>query len=154
MMRILWIRIRNTGSGNTSFKLSRDFNKRILLFLFKQTCPMSSDRKWSLSLEIHHYYSLFREGLLFELKRQRLIPTVIIFRNQIHLFILGFWFCGMLIRKKDSAVFNLFFQIDRGKTALAARNWINFAPQTDATTFAFASVSLLILCSMHSENTR
>ena len=31
------------------------------------------------------------------------------------------------------------------KTASAARNLINFAPQTDATTFAFASVSILLL---------
>ena len=40
-----------------------------------------------------------------------------------------------------------FLSIDRGKTAIAARNWINFAPQTDATTFAFASVSILLLWS-------
>ena len=41
--------------------------------------------------------------------------------------------------------FNLFFQIDQGKTASAARNLINSGPQTDATTFAFASVSILLL---------
>ena len=34
--------------------------------------------------------------------------------------------------------FNLFFQIDQGKTASAARNLINSVPQTAATTFAFA----------------
>ena len=40
----------------------------------------------------------------------------------------------------------LFFQIDLGKTASAARNWINSAPsQTDAKTFAFASLSILLL---------
>ena len=38
-----------------------------------------------------------------------------------------------------------FFQIDRGKTASVARHWINVAPQTGATTFAFASVSILLL---------
>ena len=35
------------------------------------------------------------------------------------------------------------FQIDRGKTASAARNWTNFALQADATTFALPSVSIL-----------
>ena len=39
----------------------------------------------------------------------------------------------------------LFFKIDRGKIASAARNWINSVPQTDATTFAIASVSILLL---------
>ena len=35
----------------------------------------------------------------------------------------------------------------QGKTASAARKWINSAcPQTDATTFAFASLSILLLC--------
>ena len=34
--------------------------------------------------------------------------------------------------------FNLFFQIDQGKTASAAMNLINSVPQTAATTFAFA----------------
>ena len=38
-----------------------------------------------------------------------------------------------------------FSQIDRGKTGCAARQWINSAAQTDATTFAFASLSILIL---------
>ena len=38
--------------------------------------------------------------------------------------------------------FNLFFQIDRGKNSNSvARNWINSAPQTDATIFAFAFLS-------------
>ena len=39
----------------------------------------------------------------------------------------------------------LFFQIDRGKTASAARNWAKSALQTDATNFAFASLSILLL---------
>ena len=41
--------------------------------------------------------------------------------------------------------FNRFFQNDRNKTASAARNLTNFAPQTDATTFALPSVSILLL---------
>ena len=41
--------------------------------------------------------------------------------------------------------FILFLQIGRGKTDSAARNWIKSAPQTDATTFAFASLSILLL---------
>ena len=32
------------------------------------------------------------------------------------------------------------------KTAIAARNWINSAPQTKATTSAFSSVFILLLC--------
>ena len=47
---------------------------------------------------------------------------------------------------EETVEFNRFFQIDRDKTASAARNLTNFAPQTDATTFAFASVSILLLC--------
>ena len=39
----------------------------------------------------------------------------------------------------------LFFQMDHGKKASAARNWTNFASQTDATIFVFASVSILLL---------
>ena len=39
-----------------------------------------------------------------------------------------------------------FLQINRGKTASAARNWTNFVPQTDATTFALSSNSILLLC--------
>ena len=35
--------------------------------------------------------------------------------------------------------------VDRDKTASAARNWTNIAPQTDATTFALPSVSILLL---------
>ena len=38
--------------------------------------------------------------------------------------------------------FILFFQIDGGKIAIAARNLINSAPQTDAMTFGFVSVSM------------
>ena len=37
--------------------------------------------------------------------------------------------------------FNRFFQIDQGKTDSAARNWTNFDPQTDVTTFAFGFCS-------------
>ena len=40
---------------------------------------------------------------------------------------------------------NRFFQLDRGKTASAAKNWTNVVPQTDATTFALPSVSILLL---------
>ena len=47
------------------------------------------------------------------------------------------------IKEKDE--FNLVFQIDQGKAASAARNWTNSAPQADAMTFAFASVSPLLL---------
>ena len=49
------------------------------------------------------------------------------------------------IWRKDEC--NLFFHIDQGKIAGAARNWINFAPKTDATTFSVASVSILLLWS-------
>ena len=38
-----------------------------------------------------------------------------------------------------------FFQIYRDKTASMARNWTNSAPQTDATTFALSSNSILLL---------
>ena len=41
---------------------------------------------------------------------------------------------------------SVLFQNDRGKTANAARNWTNSAPQTDATTFVLASVPILLLC--------
>ena len=50
----------------------------------------------------------------------------------------------------DLDVFNLFIQITRGKIASAARKCINSSPQTDATTFALASVSIFLLCSYHS----
>ena len=46
---------------------------------------------------------------------------------------------------EETVEFNRFFQIERGKTASAARNWTNFAPITDVTTFAFASLSILLL---------
>ena len=50
-----------------------------------------------------------------------------------------------LVDLKEKVDCILFFQIDRGKTASAARNLIYVAPQIDATTFAFASVSILLL---------
>ena len=52
-------------------------------------------------------------------------------------------FAWVALEEKDE--FNRFFQIDRDKTASAARNWTNTAPPTDATTFAFASLSILLL---------
>ena len=51
-----------------------------------------------------------------------------------------------LVYLEEQGELNLFFQIVWGKTAGAAKNWINSAPQTDATTFAFASLSILLLC--------
>ena len=42
--------------------------------------------------------------------------------------------------------FILFFKTSQCKTASAARNWINSATQTAATTFAFSSVFILRLC--------
>ena len=54
--------------------------------------------------------------------------------------------CFALVYLKEKVEFLLFFQIDRGKTASAARNWANFAPQTDAATFALSSNSILLLC--------
>ena len=47
---------------------------------------------------------------------------------------------------EETVEFNRFFQIDRNKTASAARNWTNFPPQTDATIFALPYVSILLLC--------
>ena len=52
--------------------------------------------------------------------------------------------CCLLFLDQDE--FNLFFQIDQGKTTSPARNWTNSAPQTDATTFALSSNSILLLC--------
>ena len=49
-------------------------------------------------------------------------------------------------KQKARQRLNRFFQIDRDKTARAAGNRINFSPQTDATTFALPSVSILLLC--------
>ena len=40
---------------------------------------------------------------------------------------------------KEKVEFILFFQMDRGKTASAAMNWTNCAPQTEAMTFALSS---------------
>ena len=42
--------------------------------------------------------------------------------------------------------FNRFLQIYRGKKYSTAMNWTNSATQTDAKTFAFASLSILLLC--------
>ena len=47
---------------------------------------------------------------------------------------------------KETVEFNRFFQLDRDKTASVARYWTHFAPQTDATTIAMPSVSILLLC--------
>ena len=68
----------------------------------------------------------------------------------------GFVWCLVLIyvdksptsgwKQKARQRLNRFFQIDRDKTARAAGNRINFSPQTDATTFALPSVSILLLC--------
>ena len=41
--------------------------------------------------------------------------------------------------------FNRFLQIDRGKKYSTAMNWTNSATQTNAKTFAFASLSILLL---------
>ena len=40
----------------------------------------------------------------------------------------------------------ILFKIVLGKIAYAARNWINSSPQTEAMTFAFSSVFILLLC--------
>ena len=51
-----------------------------------------------------------------------------------------------LVYLKENVELILFFQIDQGKTASAARNWTNsVVPQTDATTFALSSNSILLL---------
>ena len=42
--------------------------------------------------------------------------------------------------------FILFFKIVIGKIASAARNLINSSPQTEAMTFVFSSVFILLLC--------
>ena len=55
--------------------------------------------------------------------------------------------CFASVNLEETVEFILFLQIDRGKTVSAARNWTNFAPQADATTLAFASVSILLLWS-------
>ena len=46
---------------------------------------------------------------------------------------------------KERDEFILFFKIVLGKTATAARNLINYSPQTEATTFAFSYVFNLFL---------
>ena len=43
---------------------------------------------------------------------------------------------------EEMVEFNRFFQIGRDKTASAIRNWANFAPQADATTFTLPFVSV------------
>ena len=48
-----------------------------------------------------------------------------------------------MILKKDE--FIQFFKIVLGKIASAARNLIDSSPQTEATTFAFSSVFILLL---------
>ena len=53
--------------------------------------------------------------------------------------------CYVSVYLEETVELNSFFQIDRGKTAGAARNWIKSTPQTDATTFALPSVSILLL---------
>ena len=45
---------------------------------------------------------------------------------------------------KEKDEFILFFKIVLGKTSSAARNWLNSFPQTEATTVAFSSVSLIL----------
>ena len=50
--------------------------------------------------------------------------------------------CFASVDLEETVKFFLFFQIDRGKTANAARNWTHSAPQTDATTFALSSNSI------------
>ena len=52
--------------------------------------------------------------------------------------------CFDLVYLKEKVEFILFYQINRGKTASAARNGTNFAPQTDATTFALSTNSILL----------
>ena len=47
------------------------------------------------------------------------------------------------LKEKDE--FILFFKISQGKIASATRNLINFSPQTEATTFAFSFVFILLL---------
>ena len=60
-----------------------------------------------------------------------------------HYFLLKTLYLSLDLEEKVQ--FILFFQTDGGKTASAARNWRNVVPQTDATTFAFAYVSILLI---------
>ena len=57
--------------------------------------------------------------------------------------------CFDSVDLEETVEFNRFFQIDRGKTAGAVRKntFCPFPPQTDATTFVFASLSILLLWS-------
>ena len=52
--------------------------------------------------------------------------------------------CFVSVDMKEKLEFILFFQIDLGKKLYAARNRTNSVPQTEATTFAFASGSILL----------
>ena len=53
--------------------------------------------------------------------------------------------CFTLDYLKKKVEFILFFLIDRGRTVSAQRNWTNFAPEMDATTFVLSSNSILLL---------
>ena len=53
-------------------------------------------------------------------------------------------YASRLVLEKDR--FILFFQIDRGKIAIRGKEMNKFCPQTDATTFAFASVFIPLTC--------
>ena len=53
------------------------------------------------------------------------------------------------LNEKD--YFILFFEIVLGKTASSARQLINSFPQTEATTFAFSSVFILLLHMLYSQ---
>ena len=62
--------------------------------------------------------------------------------------------CLAFVDWEEKVEFILFFQIDQNKTASAARNWINFAPQTDDLCLCFclhpssmpAMLCMLIAC--------
>ena len=65
------------------------------------------------------------------------------------LFCLGrFWIIGWIapgwVKEKDE--FIIFFKIVLDKTDTAAIFWINSSPRTEATTFAFSSVFILLIC--------
>ena len=55
--------------------------------------------------------------------------------------------CFALVYLEENFELIIFFQIDREKTASAVRNYINSPPKkkADATTFVFASLSILLL---------
>ena len=58
-------------------------------------------------------------------------------------------FCAS-VYMEETIEFNSFLKIVQDKKASAARNWTNFVPPTDATTFALPSVSILLLWLEHS----